>query len=146
EILEKINIYKRELNFVRKAVRPVRELANDLVKVETPFIRETLSPFLRDLLDLVIQANEAIDTYRDMLSDHLNIYHTSVSNRMNDIMKVLTIVAAIFIPLTFIAGIYGTNFEYLPELSFKYSYFIFWGVMVVVAISMLIHFKRKEWF
>ena len=88
---------------------------------------------------------EAIDSYRDMLSDQLNLYNSVVANRMNDVMKVLTIFAAIFIPLTFIAGIYGTNFEYVPELKFKYSYFIFWGVMVVVALVMLFYFKKKRW-
>ena len=77
--------------------------------------------------------------------DELNIYNSIVANRMNDIMKVLTIFAAIFIPLTFIAGIYGTNFEYLPELHFKYSYFYFWGVLVTVALGMLYFFKRKGW-
>jgi magnesium transporter len=96
-------------------------------------------------LDLVTQAVEAIDTYRDMLTDQLNLYSSALSNKMNEIMKVLTIFAAIFIPLTFIAGIYGTNFEYLPELHFKYSYFFFWGVLVLVAIVMLAYFKRKRW-
>ncbi len=80
-----------------------------------------------------------------MLSDHLNMYNSSVSNRMNGIMKVLTIFAAIFIPLTFIAGIYGTSFEYLPELHYKYSYFVFWGAMISVAIAMLAFFKKKNW-
>jgi magnesium transporter len=80
-----------------------------------------------------------------MLSDQLNLYNSAVGNRMNDIMKVLTIFAAIFIPLTFIAGIYGTNFEYLPELKFKYSYFIFWGVLLLVAMAMLIYFRKKKW-
>ncbi len=88
---------------------------------------------------------EAIDTYRDILSDQLDLYNSVIGNRMNDIMKILTIFAAIFIPLTFIAGIYGTNFEYLPELKFKYSYFIFWGVMLGVAIAMIIYFKKKKW-
>ncbi len=87
--------------------------------------RGKTTPFIKDLLDLVAQATEAIDTYREMLSDQLNIYNSSISNRMNEVMKVLTIFAAIFIPLTFIAGIYGTNFEYLPELHYKYSYLSF---------------------
>ena len=80
-----------------------------------------------------------------MLSDQLQIYQTNVSNRMNEIMKVLTIFAAIFIPLTFIAGIYGTNFEYLPELQFRYSYFAFWGFIIVVAGIMLYYFRKKRW-
>ena len=113
--------------------------------LDSELINDQTVPFLKDLQDLITQAAEAIDTYRDMLSDQLNLYNSVVSNRMNDIMKVLTIFAAIFIPLTFIAGIYGTNFEYLPELKFKYSYFVFWGVMLGVALVMLTYFRRKKW-
>ncbi|MCF7904918.1 MAG: magnesium and cobalt transport protein CorA, partial [Candidatus Marinimicrobia bacterium] len=102
-------------------------------------------PFYRDLEDHVTHALETVDNYRDMLSDQLNIYNSVVSNRMNDIMKVLTIFAAIFIPLTFIAGVYGTNFEYLPELQYRYSYFVFWGVLLVVGGIMLGYFRRKKW-
>lgn len=143
--LEKINNYKREMSYIRKSVRPAKEFITKLPRLESEFIREETKPFLNDLLDLITQATEAIDTYREMLSDQLNIYNSSVSNKMNDVMKILTIFAAIFIPLTFIAGIYGTNFEYLPELHFKYSYFIFWGVMITVAIGMVMFFKRKGW-
>ena len=119
EVMEKINLFKREMNFLRKSVRPAREAIMQLSKLDSELIHEQTIPFLKDLHDLVTQATEAVDTYRDMLSDQLNIYNSSIANRMNDIMKVLTIFAAIFIPLTFIAGIYGTNFEYLPELKFK---------------------------
>lgn len=143
--LEKINNFKREISYIRKSVRPAREFIAKLPRLESELIREETTPFLNDLLDLITQATEAIDTYREMLSDQLNIYNSSISNKMNDIMKILTIFAAIFIPLTFIAGIYGTNFEYLPELHFKYSYFIFLGIMVTIAIGMLFFFKRKGW-
>ena len=81
-----------------------------------------------------------------MTSDQINLYQTNISNRANDVMKVLTVFASIFIPLTFIAGIYGTNFDYVPELHYKYSYFIMWGVILTVAIGMLIYFKKKKWF
>jgi magnesium transporter len=144
-VMEKINTFKREMNFLRKSVRPAREAIIQLSKLDSELIREQTILFLKDLQDLITQAAEAIDTYRDMLSDQLNLYNSVISNRMNDIMKVLTIFAAIFIPLTFIAGIYGTNFEYLPELHFKYSYFAFWGVMIAVAAVMLLFFKRKKW-
>ena len=144
-VMEKINSFKREMNFLRKSARPAREAIMQMSKLDFELIHEQTIPFLKDLQDLITQATEAIDAYRDMLSDHLNLYNTAISNRMNDIMKVLTIFAAIFIPLTFIAGIYGTNFEYLPELKFKYSYFIFWGVMFGVAIAMLIYFRKKKW-
>ena len=100
---------------------------------------------LADLDDLVIQAAEAIELYNGMISDHLNIYSTNVNNRINEVMKVLTIFASIFIPLTFLAGIYGMNFEYIPELGFKYSYLIFWIVVLSVGIGLLIFFRRKKW-
>ena len=144
-VMEKISAFKHEMNFIRKSVRPAREAVIQLSKLDSELINEQTIPFLKDLLDLITQAAEAIDTYRDMLSDQLNLYNSVIANRMNDVMKILTIFAAIFIPLTFIAGIYGTNFEYLPEIKFKYSYFIFWGVMLAVAAVMLIFFKKKKW-
>jgi magnesium transporter len=144
-VMEKINTFKREMNYLRKSIRPLREAILQVLKLDSELIEDKTIPFLKDLHDLITQATEAIDTYREMLSDQLNIYNSSISNRMNEIMKVLTIFAAIFIPLTFIAGIYGTNFEYLPELHFKYSYFIFWVVMISVAIVMLGYFNRKNW-
>jgi len=144
-VMEKINSFKHEMNFIRKSVRPAREAVIQLSKLDSTLINDQTIPFLKDLQDLITQAAEAIDTYRDMLSDQLNLYNSVISNRMNDIMKVLTIFAAIFIPLTFIAGIYGTNFEYLPELKFKYSYFIFWGVLLGVAVVMLSYFRKKKW-
>jgi len=144
-VMEKINMFKREMNFLRKSIRPAREAIIQLSKLDSELIREQTIPFFKDLQDLITHAAEAIDTYRDMLSDQLNLYNSVISNRMNDIMKVLTIFAAIFIPLTFIAGIYGTNFEYLPELHFKYSYFVFWGVIIIVAAVMLLFFKKKKW-
>ncbi len=144
-ILTQIQDLRREMSFMRKSMRPAREAILHLSKLDTDLIKAETGPFLKDLLDNTTQATEAIDTYREMLSDVLNIYNSSLSNRMNDIMKVLTIFAAIFIPLTFIAGIYGTNFEYVPELHYRYGYFIFWGVMVVVAIGMLVYFRRRKW-
>jgi magnesium transporter len=144
-VMEKINAFKREMNYIKKSVRPAREAIIQLLKLDSELINDQTIPFLKDLQDLATQGMEAIDAYRDMLSDQLDLYNSVIGNRMNDIMKVLTIFAAIFIPLTFIAGIYGTNFEYLPELKFKYSYFIFWGVMLAVAIAMLIYFKKKKW-
>ncbi len=145
EVLTKINDYKREMNYLRKAIRPAKESILQLCRLDSDLIQEQTVPFLKDLLDLASQAVEVIDTYREMLSDHLNIYNTGVSNRLNEIMKVLTIFSAIFIPLTFIAGIYGTNFENLPELHYRYSYFVFWGVLLTVALLMVKFFKRRNW-
>lgn len=145
EILGSITNYKREVNFLRKAIRPVRELIISLVNCDNEILRESTMPYLKDLKDLISHAVEATDNYREMLSDQLGIYNTAIGNRLNEIMKILTIFAAIFIPLTFIAGIYGTNFENVPELKYKYSYFIFWGIMAAVAILMVRFFKKKGW-
>lgn len=145
EMLNRITRYKREMIFLRKSIRPARELIVQITKNDSDLIQEHTLPFWKDLLGLSTQAAEVIDSYHEMLSDHLNIYNTSTSNKLNEIMKILTIFAAIFIPLTFIAGIYGTNFEYLPELHFKYSYFVFWAIMLTVAGIMLRFFRRKGW-
>ncbi|MBU2515301.1 magnesium/cobalt transporter CorA [bacterium] len=144
-VMERINFLRREMNFLRKSIRPAREAILEFTRLESDLVQENTFPFLRDLLDLINQASEAIDTYREMLTDHLNIYNSVMSNRMNDIMKVLTVFAAIFIPLTFIAGVYGTNFKFLPELEFKYGYFVFWLVLIIVAFTMLFYFRRKKW-
>lgn len=144
-ILSTINGYKREMNYLRKTIRPVRDSLLKLNALETPLIESSTAPYLNDLLDLSTQTRDIIDTYRVMLSDHLEIYNSEVNNRLNEIMKILTIFSAVFIPLTFIAGIYGTNFEYLPELKYRYSYFIFWGVLIFVALGMVLFFKKKKW-
>lgn len=146
EVLNLINSYKRELHFVIKVVKPVKELMMNLLKSQTPLIRrKNVMPFYSDLNGLVVHAIESVETYRTILSDYIQLYHSSVSYRMNDIMKVLTIFSAIFIPLSFFAGVYGTNFDHLPELHYKYSYYIFWGVVVVLAGGMLLYFRRKKW-
>jgi magnesium transporter len=146
DVMEIINLFKRETSYLRKSIRPAREAVYQLSRLESDLIQENTLPFFKDLEDLITHAAEAIDTYRDLLTDQLNIYNSVVANKMNDIMKVLTIFAAVFIPLTFIAGIYGTNFEYLPELKYRYSYFIFWGVLITIAGASLYYFKKKKWF
>jgi len=145
DVLEKITNYKREMSYLRKVIRPVREASLLFGKSDSVIIQKKTIPFLKDLGGLVNLAAESIETYSDILSDLLNIYQTSVSNRLNDVMKVLTIFSVVFIPLTFIAGIYGTNFKYLPELEYRYAYPVFWGVMVTVALGMLYYFKKKKW-
>ena len=144
-LVQEIYKFKTEISFLRKSVRPVKDLMGQVLKSENNLFQEKHLHFLKDLDDLVTQATEAIELYNGMISDHLNIYSTNVNNRINEVMKVLTIFASIFIPLTFLAGIYGMNFEYIPELGFKYSYLIFWIVVIVVIIGLLIFFKRKRW-
>lgn len=145
EIVEDIYRHKTEISYIRKAVRPAIEVSRRLKSIDSKLIKKSTRPFFDDLDDLLTHTFETIEVYHTMISDQLNIYNTNLSNSANDVMKVLTIFAAIFIPLTFIAGIYGTNFEYVPELQFRYSYFIMWGVMIVMAVIMLIYFKRKKW-
>jgi magnesium transporter len=144
-LVEEIYKLKTELSYLRKSVRPVKDLMGELLKSENSLLQEKYMHFYRDLNDLVIQATDAIELYNGMISDHLNIYSTNVNNRINEVMKVLTIFASIFIPLTFLAGIYGMNFEHIPELGFKYSYLIFWIVVVCVGVGLLIFFRRKKW-
>ena len=145
KIIEDIYRHKTEISFMRKSIRPVKEIMMYLIKSESKLIHQQTRAFINDLDDLFDQAVEAVEIYYTMVSDQLNVYHTNLSNRVNDVMKVLTVFASVFIPLTFIAGVYGTNFDYLPELHFRYSYFIMWGVMVTVAVVMLIYFSRKKW-
>lgn len=145
-ILYRINAYKRELNFIRRNIKPAKEMVLNLTKLDSDFIEEHNEVHYKELLDNINLAIETSDSYREILSDQLNIYHTTVSSKLNDVMKFLTIFSVVFIPLTFIAGIYGTNFEYVPELSYKYSYHIMWAVMIIIAALMMLYFKRKKWF
>ncbi|MCY1722351.1 magnesium/cobalt transporter CorA [Prolixibacteraceae bacterium Z1-6] len=146
KIVEEIYLYKTELNYLRKTVRPVKDLMTALLRSESSYFEEGNKKFLGDLNDLVIQSTDAIELYNNLVSEQLNIYNSNISNRMNEVMKVLTIFASIFIPLTFLAGIYGMNFDYIPELGFKYSYLIFWMVVLAMVGGMLYYFKRKNWF
>jgi magnesium transporter len=145
-IINDINHYKGELNFLRKSVKPAKEMILSLAKTDSDYITDRTYVHFKELEDNISQANDASDNYREILSDQLNIYHTTISSKLNDIMKFLTVFSVIFIPLTFIAGIYGTNFAYVPELGYKYSYFIMLGSMLTIAIIILLFFKKKKWF
>ncbi len=144
-LVQKIQSMKRELIFLRKSTWPLREVISSLTRDETNLIKEATSPYLRDLHDHTIQVIDTVETFRDMVSGILDIYLSSVSNRMNEVMKVLTIIATIFIPLTFLAGIYGMNFEFMPELKWHWSYPVLLLVMISVFIGMLFYFRRKKW-
>ena len=145
ETLQAIHTLKRELIFLRKSVWPLREAVNSLERGESSLIHESTDIYLRDVYDHTIQVIDTIETFRDMVSVMLDIYLSSVSNKMNEVMKVLTIIATIFIPLTFIASIYGMNFKYIPELEWHWGYPAILFVMVAVGISMLAFFRRKRW-
>ena len=145
QTLETTHRLKREMLYFRKQVWPLREVLNSLVKDQSHLIAETTQVFLRDVYDHTIQVIDTIESLRDLLSGLHDLYLSTISNRMNEVMKVLTIMATIFIPLTFIAGIYGMNFEFMPELKWKWSYPLLWGVLVAIFVSMLFWFKRKRW-
>jgi magnesium transporter len=145
DILQQIYNLKREMIYLRKSVWPLRELISGLIREESKLIKDDTHIYLRDLYDHTIQIIDTIETFRDMISGMLDIYMSSVSNKMNEVMKVLTIFAAIFIPLTFIAGVYGMNFHFMPELSLQWGYFGILTLMLFVGIIMLIFFKRKKW-
>jgi magnesium transporter len=145
ETLQSVHHLKREMIFFRKQVWPLREILSTLMKEEASLIQETTQIFIRDLYDHTIQVMDTIESFRDVLSGLQDLYLSTVSNRMNEVMKVLTIMATIFIPLTFIAGIYGMNFEYMPELKWHWSYPMLWVLLVAIFVFMLFWFRKKKW-
>ncbi|MCF8110145.1 MAG: magnesium/cobalt transporter CorA [Desulfobacteraceae bacterium] len=136
---------KHQIIYLRKAVWPVREILASLLREESELIGSDVRLYLRDVYDHTIQVVDTVETHRDILSGVLDIYLTGISNRMNEVMKVLTVIATIFIPLTFLAGVYGMNFEHMPELAWRYSYPVVWVVFLVIFAAMLWWFKRKKW-
>jgi magnesium transporter len=146
ELLENINAFKRELNFLRKHIKPAKEMILNLAKMESEFIHDENHIHFKELQDNVNEASELSDSYREILYDQLNIYHTTMTTKLNEIMRILTVFSVIFIPLTFLVGVYGTNFVYLPEKDWHYGYFAMWGVMIITTMFMLWYFKRKKWF
>jgi magnesium transporter len=145
ETLQTIHNLKREMIFLRKSVWPLREVIGALERGESSLIKESTGIYLRDVYDHTIHVVDTIETFRDMISGMLDIYLSSVSNRMNEVMKVLTIIATIFIPLTLIAGIYGMNFQYMPELGWPWGYPMVWLVRLVIGALMLVYFRRRKW-
>lgn len=144
--LKAMQALKGNMIFLRKIVWPLREVLGGMERDQSPLIHNYTHVYLRDVYDHSIHIMDTIETFRDMLSSMLDIYLSSISNRMNEVMKVLTIIATIFIPLTFIVGLYGMNFEYMPELKFRWGYPAVLLIMVAVSIFMILYFKRKKWF
>jgi magnesium transporter len=145
ETLQYIRELKNEMIFLRKSLWPLRELINGLERCESTLIHETTGAYLRDVYDHTIQIIDTVESYRDMISGMVDLYLSSISNKMNEVMKVLTIFASIFIPLTFVAGVYGMNFEFMPELTWHWSYFALLSFMALIGISLVVYFKRKRW-
>lgn len=154
DTLTTIHHTRRELVLLRRMLWPQREVINSLIRDDHPLISETTDVYLRDCYDHTVHIIDLLETYRDSLASMLDVYMSSISNRTNDIMRVLTIIATIFIPLTFIVGIYGMNFGdnrqnspwAMPELFWYYGYPMIWGVMIIVAGGLLWYFKRQRWF
>ncbi len=144
-MLHEIQRLKREVISIRRNVSPIRELLAGLLRSDSELIQESTRLYLTDVSDHTIHVIESIESYRDILSGLMEIYMSNVSNKMNEVMKVLTVFASIFIPLTFLTGVYGMNFEYMPELSWKWAYPALWTAFVVITVASLLYFKRKRW-
>lgn len=145
DLLGRIQQVKRELIFVRKSLSPLREMLAALERSDTVLLSEKTHIYLRDVYDHTIRVIETVDSYRDLITGMLEIYLSSVSNRLNEIMKVLTVFSTIFIPLTFITGIYGMNFQNMPELKWTWSYPVVWVIFISVAGSLLYFFRKRKW-
>jgi magnesium transporter len=145
QTLREVHRFKNDMIMLRKSLWPLREVIASLERRESPLISEALTMYLKDVYDHTIIAIETVETYRDILSGMLDIYLSSMSNRLNEIMKVLTIIATIFMPLTFITSLYGMNFKNMPELNWQYGYYEVLGVIVVIAGAMLLYFRQKRW-
>ena len=145
ETLREIHELRRDMIFLRKSVWPLREVVSKLEREGSKLIKETTGIYLRDVYDHTIQVIDAVETFRDMLSGMLDIYLSSISNRMNEVMKVLTIIATIFIPLTLISGVYGMNFAYMPELGSPWGYPLVLLSMAIIVSVMLVYFRRRRW-
>ena len=148
---QRIHALRKEVSFARKSIWPTRDMLNAIIRDESDFIEDSTKLFIRDVYDHIVQIIDNIENYRELIMGMHDMYMSYVSNKMNEVMKVLTIIATIFIPLTFVAGIYGMNFNpeaspyNLPELNWYWGYPAFWGVMIVLATIMVIFFKRKDW-
>jgi magnesium transporter len=144
-LIQDIQKFKQSLLRVRRVVWPLRESLSLLMRLDSPWIGRDLGPFLKDLSDHAVQAAETVETYRELMAGVMEVNLSAVSNRMNKVMKVLTIISTIFIPLTFIVGVYGMNFRVMPELEIPWAYPAVWGLMALVALGMLGFFKRRRW-
>ncbi len=143
--LHAIQLLKREMIYFRKFIWPLREIINYLEHTESSLISDSMNIYFRDVYDHTIQVMDTVETYRDMLSSMLDIYLSSISNRMNEVMKVLTIIATLFMPLTFLAGVYGMNFKHFPEIEWTYGYLFFWLLCIGITLFMLHYFRKRKW-
>jgi magnesium transporter len=141
----KIHKMRSKVSMLRRSIWPLREVISTILRTESDLIKPEILPYIRDLYDHTIKVIETLETFRDTLAGLLDIYLSSVSNKMNEVMKVLTMISTVFIPLSFLAGLYGMNFQYMPELHFRWSYPILLGIMALFVVFFLLFFKRKKW-
>ncbi len=145
KLFEEIYNFKKKIAIIKKSVVPLRDAISTIINSDVNYISKPTQKYFKDVYEHIIHIVEESDSQNERLNDFLNMYMSGLSNKMNEIMQVLTIFASIFIPLTFIAGVYGMNFKYMPELETEYGYFITWGVMIGVVVSLLIYFRKKKW-
>lgn len=145
EVLQNIYKLKREMIYLNNSIWPLREVVGNLTRAESVLIKQNTALYLRDVYDHIIQIIDIIESYRDITSGMLDTYLSSIGNKTNDVMKVLTIFSTMFIPLTFLAGIYGMNFKYFPELEWKWAYPVFWTLTLIIITFMIGYFRRKRW-
>ena len=143
--LHRINGMKKEIIYLRKTVWPLREAISFLERGDSPLLHDATRIYFRDVYDHTVQVIDTVETYRDLLSGMLDLYLSSISNRTNEVMKFLTVIGTIFMPLTFLVGVYGMNFKHFPELEWKNGYFVLWGLMVALALLMVAYFRKKRW-
>ncbi len=143
--LYRINVIKKEIIYLRKAVWPLREAVSFLERGDSALLSDATRLYFRDVYDHTVQVIDTVETYRDLLSGLLDIYLSSISNRTNEVMKFLTVIGTIFMPLTFLVGVYGMNFKHFPELEWQNGYFVLWGVMITLSLLMIAYFKKKRW-
>ena len=146
ENFKNIQRLKKELIYLRRAVHPLRDALNQIIKNDSNFIEDINTRFFADVVDNVIHLGDSIETYKDLLTGLMDIHINTMNTRLNEVMRVLTVISTIFIPLTFIVGVYGMNFQHMPELEWHWGYFGVWGIMLSVVIGMLVFFKFKKWF
>jgi len=144
-LLSSLHLLRRDALTLRRSIYPMREVVSRFEKIEEPVVNKDVKIFIRDLYDHTLQVLDTVEVFREMCTGLVDLYMNTISNKMNEIMKVLTIIATIFIPLTFLAGVYGMNFDNMPELHHPYGYFIIWGIMILVFVGMMLYFKRKRW-
>lgn len=146
ETVAKFHSYRTEMNFLRRTMKPMKEISYAFLRSDSVILRDVTREYIKDLNDHVISSIESIDSYQLIIMDQMNIYNASISNKANEIMKTLTIFASLFIPLTFVAGIYGMNFEIIPELKWQWGYLFFWIIVILLGGGLVIYFRRKKWF